>query len=94
MPDPACSIVLVIPPGIDVTVYEVTAEPPLDAGALNSTDAEVAPVAATVPMLGAPGSLRPQTFGFPDNPASSSFAWVKVFEQYLKLFKSSMPPIA
>ena len=35
------------PPGAEVAVYVVTAEPPLDAGSVNATVADVDPAAAT-----------------------------------------------
>jgi hypothetical protein len=38
-------------------VYVVTAEPPLDAGSVNATVADVDPAAATAPMVGAPGTV-------------------------------------
>ena len=44
-----------MPPGEDVTVYEVIGEPPFDAGARNETVACALPAAA-VPMIGAPGT--------------------------------------
>ena len=44
----------VSPPGLDVTVYEVIAEPPLDPGAEKVTTASPLPRVA-VPMVGAPG---------------------------------------
>ena len=55
VPAPAWFTVPVIPPGFDVAVYEVIAEPPLEAGAVNATVADVAPVAVTAPIVGAPG---------------------------------------
>ena len=45
----------VIPPGLDVAVYEVIGEPPLLAGAVNGTLA-VEPLVVTVPIVGAPGT--------------------------------------
>jgi len=44
------------PPGDDVTVYEVTAVPPLAAGALKLTVACVFPATADTPV-GAPGTI-------------------------------------
>jgi len=44
------------PPGDDVTVYEVTAVPPLAAGALKLTMAWVSPPVADTPV-GAPGTI-------------------------------------
>src|SRR5688572_29603227 len=46
----------VIPPGEDVAVKLVMAEPPLDAGAVNVTDASPLPAVA-VPIVGAPGTV-------------------------------------
>jgi hypothetical protein len=46
----------VIPPGLDVAVYDVIGEPPLLAGAVNETVAVVAEVAVAVPIVGAPGA--------------------------------------
>ena len=46
----------VITPGLDVTVYDVMALPPLDAGAENVTDADEVPAVA-VPIRGIPGTL-------------------------------------
>nr|WP_233198558.1 MULTISPECIES: hypothetical protein [Luteimonas] len=48
--------VAVRPSGLDVTVYPVTALPPLDAGAVNATDASVSPAVAVIPV-GAPGTM-------------------------------------
>ena len=45
----------VIPPGEDVAMYEVTGEPPLEAGGVNATVACALPATA-VPMVGAPGA--------------------------------------
>jgi hypothetical protein len=42
-------------PGVLVAVYDVMADPPLLAGAVNVTVAVVVPVAVAVPMVGAPG---------------------------------------
>jgi hypothetical protein len=56
VPEPACESVPVIPPGLDVAVYEVIAVPPLLAGAVNATVAVVDPVAVAVPIVGAPGT--------------------------------------
>jgi len=47
----------VLPPGEDVTVYPVMAEPPLLAGALNETSADVFPGDADTPV-GAPGRFE------------------------------------
>jgi hypothetical protein len=48
--------VAVSPPGDAVTVYEVIADPPFDAGALNVTVAWPFPAVAA-PALGAPGTV-------------------------------------
>jgi len=48
--------VAVMPPGDDVAVYPVIAEPPLLAGAVNATDADPVPAVA-VPMVGAPATV-------------------------------------
>jgi len=45
-----------MPPGDDVTVYEVTGEPPFDAGAVNVTAACALPAVA-MPIVGAPGTV-------------------------------------
>jgi hypothetical protein len=47
----------VIPPGLDVTVYPVMAEPPLSAGALNVTATARTAVFEAVPIVGAPGTV-------------------------------------
>ena len=48
------------PPGLDVTVYDVTAEPPLFAGAVNATFAlALDPEAETA--VGAPGTVAGMT---------------------------------
>ena len=44
-----------MPPGEDVTVYDVIGEPPLEAGAVNVTVACPLPAVA-VPIVGAPGT--------------------------------------
>jgi hypothetical protein len=51
--------VAVTPPGLDVTVKPVIAEPPLLAGALNVTEALVPPVAVATTFVGAPGGDSP-----------------------------------
>ena len=43
-----------MPPGDDVTVYEVIGDPPFDAGGVNVTVACAMPAVA-VPIVGAPG---------------------------------------
>ena len=45
------------PPGLEVAVYPVMAEPPSLAGAVNATEACAFP-AATVPIVGAPGTVE------------------------------------
>jgi hypothetical protein len=57
VPEPACVIDVVIPPGEDVAVYEVIVAPPLEVGAVNETVAVVDPVAVAVPIVGAPGAV-------------------------------------
>ena len=61
VPDPLCDTVPVTPPGLDVAVYRVISDPPLDAGAVNGTDAEVVSsvtdASLTVPTVGAPGTV-------------------------------------
>jgi len=44
-----------MPPGEEVTVYEVIAEPPLEAGGVNAIEAWVFPAVA-VPIVGGPGT--------------------------------------
>ena len=48
--------VAVSPPGIEVTVYPVIAEPPVLVGAVNATLALALPAEA-VPIVGAPGTV-------------------------------------
>ena len=48
--------VAVIPPGLDVTVYDVIGLPPSDAGAVKSTAAAVLPGTA-VTIVGTPGAV-------------------------------------
>ena len=55
VPEPAWFTVPVIEPGLDVAVYLVIVNPPLDAGAVKATVAVVAPV-VTAPIVGAPGT--------------------------------------
>ena len=47
----------VVPPGLDVTVYDVIGLPPSEAGGVKLTVACEGPVTAAVPMVGAPGTL-------------------------------------
>ena len=49
--------VAVNPPGLDVTLYAVTAEPPLEAGASHETTTWPLP-ATPVTVVGAPGTVR------------------------------------
>jgi hypothetical protein len=49
-------MVPVMPPGLDVAVYEVIVCPPLLAGAVKDTDADVVVSAVAVPIVGAPGT--------------------------------------
>ena len=45
-----------MPPGLDVTVYPVMADPPLNAGAENATDAlPLTPATDALPIVGASG---------------------------------------
>ena len=60
VPDPLCDNEPVTPPGLDVAVYRVTTDPPLDAGAVNGTDA-VVPITVTVPTVGASGTPAAST---------------------------------
>ena len=46
-----------MPPGDDVTVYPVMGEPPLEAGAVQATEAVPPPEPVAVPMVGAPGTV-------------------------------------
>jgi hypothetical protein len=46
----------VIPPGLEVAVYDVIAAPPSLAGAVNATLA-VVPETVAVPIVGAPGTV-------------------------------------
>ncbi len=55
VPLPAWLRVPVKLPGVEIAVYEVIAEPPLEAGAVKVTVAWVFPAVA-VPMIGAPGT--------------------------------------
>ena len=47
----------VIPPGLDVAVYDVITEPPLSPGAVNETVAVVEVTAVADPIVGAPGGF-------------------------------------
>ena len=55
----------VIPPGLDVTVYPVIAEPPSLAGAVKATVACAFPAVA-VPIVGAPGTVEGAVGAFVD----------------------------
>ena len=57
-PEPVWDTVAMIPPGFDVALYWVIAEPPLESGAVKATVAEFAPVAVAAPIVGAPGGLN------------------------------------
>jgi hypothetical protein len=46
----------VIPPGLDVAVYDVAGGTPMFAGGVKVTVAVVEPVAVAVPIVGAPGT--------------------------------------
>jgi hypothetical protein len=50
----------VSPPGVEVTVYPVIADPPVDPGAVNVTEACAFPEVA-VPTVGAPGTVAAVT---------------------------------
>ena len=65
VPDPLCDTVPVKPPGLEVAVYRVISDPPLDGGAVNGTDAEVVSsvtdATLTVPTVGEPGTVTTTT---------------------------------
>ena len=44
-------------PGVEVTLYEVMAEPPLDAGAVHDTTEEALAFEVAVTPVGAPGAV-------------------------------------
>jgi hypothetical protein len=56
IPLPAWVNVPVKLPGFEVAVYDVIVEPPLEAGAVNDTDACASPALA-VPIVGVPGTV-------------------------------------
>ena len=56
MPPVACVIVFVIPPGVEVAVYEVMAEPLFDEGAPKLTVALRLPVVVATTLVGALGA--------------------------------------
>ena len=64
----------VIPPGLEVTVYEVMALPPFDAGAVKLTIAWALPAVAVTPV-GAPGGPTGVTLfeGLDAGPDPSAF---------------------
>jgi hypothetical protein len=55
VPPVACVNVLLIPPGVEVAVYEVISEPPSEAGAAKLTVALRLPVAVATTEVGEPG---------------------------------------
>ena len=59
VPEPDWASVPVIPPGLDVAVYEVIGEPPSLAGAVNETVTELPDTTVAVPIVGAPGVAGP-----------------------------------
>ena len=66
VPDPAWATVPVIPPGLDVAVYNVIGEPPALTGAVYATFIEVPDTTVAVPIVGAPAKT------FATNPDSGS----------------------
>ena len=56
LPEPDWETVPVKPPGLDVAVYDVIVWPPLLAGAVNETVAELKDVAVADTPVGAPGT--------------------------------------
>jgi hypothetical protein len=58
VPEPACETEPVIPPGLDVAVYDVIAVPPLLAGAVYVTVADVLVATVAAPIVGAPGTVQ------------------------------------
>ena len=67
------------PPGADVTVYDVIAEPPVDAGGVNVTVACALPAVA-LPIVGAPGTAAGVTLleGAEAGPVPTAFVAVTV----------------
>jgi len=62
-----------MPPGVDVTVYDVMGAPPFEAGGANATPAWVLPASAPT-IVGAPGTVAGVTlFGLLLTPI---FYWV------------------
>jgi hypothetical protein len=92
VPDPACDIDPVRPPGEDTAVYDVIVAPPLDAGAVNGTDCVPTPVFVTVPIVGAPGTAYVVTAALAEEaePVPTAFVAVTVYV-YAVLFA---PPVA
>ena len=45
------------PPGVEMAVYEITADPPFEVGAVNATVAVLLPVAVATAEAGALGAL-------------------------------------
>jgi len=68
-----------MPPGEDVTVYDVIGEPPLDRGGVNATVACPMPAVA-VPIAGAPGTVTGVTLfeGADAGPVPTAFVAVTV----------------
>ncbi len=65
------------PPGLEVTVYEVMAAPPLDTGAENETIDCPFPTEA-LPIVGAPGTVAGVTELLVPDAAPAPFAFVAV----------------
>jgi hypothetical protein len=59
VPESAWSTAPVFPPGLEVAVYCVIVEPPLDAGAVKRITAAACPAAAASLIPGAPGIVAP-----------------------------------
>jgi hypothetical protein len=85
VPEPAWDRMPVIPPGFDVAVYRVIVEPPLLAGAVKATVADVEVVAITAPIPGAPG-LAADACAAIKNDISA----VKMMKIFLNMFISKM----
>jgi hypothetical protein len=85
VPPVACVSVCVIPSGVEVAVYEVTAEPPFEAGAAKLTVVLRLPVAVATTEVGAEGTVtigaQPVIVLLP-SPAVARFALVKAVPQY------------
>jgi len=67
------------PPGDDVAVYDVTAEPPFENGGVNATVASESPAVAG-PIAGAPGTVAGVTLfeGADAGPVPAAFVAVTV----------------